>query len=909
MELDHFFVAMKSAIEVALDRAGNTDPTEQDIEALFDKLLPLFAPVYGVEVDDTFRPHALRLLLSRIAVRMELGTALTGNAIHQPWVDSLPIEWKCWSEYKNSLFEQGLPEGVIRTIGYDTRRILDLAGNPRSITGWDRRGLVLGHVQSGKTSNYSGLLCRAADAGYKLFIIIAGIHENLRSQTQQRIDAAFIDLAPGDMRPISLTTKDLDFSKDSADHRIPPRGVASSLVLVVKKNASILRNLLNWLKDNSTPGSDWADMPLLLIDDEADNASVNTNKAETDPTRINSLIRSILNTFTRSTYVGYTATPFANIFIDPERNDEMVGQELFPKDFIYCLEAPDNYTGPDTIFGNTDDKANSPYLRKIPGAEDALLPQSHKSSFEPHDIPDSLKEAVRLFILACAVRKASGAGSAHASMLVNVSHIARIQRAIGVLLDDYLDNLKNRILGSAALPGKDPALWEELQDLFEREYGKGTLEWSPIRSLLPDIAREVRVDVINNKSPDRLDYHLYRDTGLKVIAVGGYTLSRGLTLENLIISYWKRNSKAYDTLLQMGRWFGYRAGYDELCRIWMPRSAQRWYTCITGATAELRADLIDMASRGLTPEDFGLKVRNAPETLIITARNKMMAAEKRIVRPDLAGRLIETHIVRNDKEPLQRNRNVAEELVKTLIATQGNGESGALPNRLWRKVSHEFVSNFFHAFDAHKRLLHADTSYIFSWLQPLEDILRKRGQTLDWDVLLVSLATGTPIRFAGLDIIPQERSVGGRIDKTPEGITEPLPWNFDTDDLKDGWRIGNKQRVASRGIEGIPLSEDDRREAEKSARMNHKKGPEAFSGNVPDREYRKLLPRPLLMLHVINLLNKESDGQPSLLQEGVIAWGASFPPYNLEIKAAEYTVNRVWLDQFARDADDEDEED
>lgn len=909
MEFDHFFVAMKSAIEVALGNAENNDPTEQDIKTLFDNLLPVLAPVFGVKVDAAFRTNALRLLLSRIAVRMELGTALTGNAIHQPWVDSLPIEWKCWSEYKTSLFEQGLPEGVIRTIGYDTRRILDLAGNPRSIIGWDRRGLVLGHVQSGKTSNYSGLLCRAADAGYKLFIIIAGIHENLRSQTQQRIDAAFIDLAPGDMRPISLTTKDLDFSKDSADHRIPPKGVASSLVLVVKKNASILRNLLNWLKDNSTPGSDWADMPLLLIDDEADNASVNTNKAETDPTRINSLIRSILNTFTRSTYVGYTATPFANIFIDPERNDEMIGQELFPKDFIYCLEAPDNYTGPDTIFGDTDDEPVSPYLRDIPKTEDALLPQSHKSSFEPYDIPDSLKEAIRLFILACAARKANGAGSAHASMLVNVSHIAKIQKAIGVLIDEYFQDFKNRILASAALPDKDSAFWVQLQELFEREYGNGTLEWSSIRSLLPDIAREVRVDVINNKSPDRLDYHLYRDTGLKVIAVGGYTLSRGLTLENLIISYWKRNSKAYDTLLQMGRWFGYRSGYDELCRIWMPRSAQRWYTCITGATAELRADLIDMASRGLTPEDFGLKVRNAPETLIITARNKMMAAEKRIVRPDLAGRLIETHIVRNDKEPLQRNRNITEDLVKTLIATQGNGEPGALPNRLWRKVSHELVSNFFHAFDAHKRLLHADTSYIFSWLQPLEDILRKRGQTLDWDVLLVSLATGRPIRFAGLDIIPQERSVGGRIDKTPEGITEPLPWNSDTDDLKDGWRIGNKQHVASRGIEGIPLSEDDRREAEKSARINHKKGPEAFSGNVPDREYRKLLPRPLLMLHVINLLNKESDGQPSLLQEGVIAWGASFPPYDLEIKAAEYTVNRVWLDQFARDADDEDEED
>ncbi len=906
MDLSPFFAAVKSAIESRFKSQGLSKPQEVDLAQAFDQIAPIIAPLFDLTLDDNLRANGLRAMQARIAVNMETGTALVDRrSAHKEWVREKNFAWDCWESYEGSLYENGLPEGVVLAIGHDTFRVLDLLGDPSLHSDWDRRGLVLGHVQSGKTSNYSGLLCRAADAGYKLFIIIAGIHENLRSQTQDRINAAFVDLAPPAKRPISLTTKDGDFARNLAEQRIPHQAVGTSLVLVVKKNAKILENLQNWLRDNSRPGSDWADMPLLLIDDEADNASVNTNNADQDPTRINGLIRSILSIFRKSSYVGYTATPFANIFIDPTRSDEMVGQELFPRDFIYCLEAPDNYFGADRVFMREDETAESLFLRDIPTDEDDLLPRSHRSSFSPSQLPASLVEAIRLFLLACAVRNCQGAANKHISMLVNVSPYARVQRSIGLLTNQNLEETRRRVLASACMPGMDQNYWAELEALYQMEFGNSEVPWPTVRRALPEAIRTVRVVVINSGSQDRLDYKAYDATGLKVIAVGGYTLSRGLTLENLTISYWKRNSKAYDTLLQMGRWFGYRDEYESLCRIWMPLEAQGWYEHIAEASLELRDDLIDMSRRGFTPEDFGLKVRNHPETLIVTARNKMRAAEPRTVRPDLGCRLLETHVVCNDAKTLSDNLSATERL---LIRIQETGD-GILPqedgvHRLWRQIPHEWVSTFFHEYKAHRRLLHADNDYLMAWLRALQEALERRGEQLAWDVLLVSLNQPQSPRFplAGIEIGLQDRTVGGKVLRG-----RVTTWDQSTDDLMDGWRISSKQRVASRGVEKYPLSSEQRHRAETESQRKNK-------NNVPDLEYRKLLSRPLLMLHVIDLKypkeHNPDEAPQSSLHRGLAAWGASFPQYgDLRIQAREYTVNRVWLEQFELSrADDEGED-
>jgi hypothetical protein len=903
MDLSPFWSAVKSAVEAQLAKLGRTSPEEADLKDALERVLPTLAPVFNVTVDDALKDAALRTMLTRIAVNMQTGTALIDRIPHAPWVDKREINWGCWLAYEGYLFEKGFPGSVVRAIRDDTHRILELLGDPKSNSDWDRRGLVLGHVQSGKTSNYAGLISRAADAGYKLFIVIAGIHENLRNQTQQRIDSTFVELAPPASRPISLTTPEEDFSRPRADQRIPPQGVGTSLVLVVKKNARILTNLLTWLRDNSRPGSDWADMPLLLIDDEADNASINTNKDEYDPTRINGLIRAILNIFKKSSYVGYTATPFANIFIDPERNDTMAGQDLFPRNFIYCLEAPDNYLGPDKLFMEEPES----FLQDVDDAE-GVLPRSHRSTFAPDELPGSLLESLKLFLLACAIRTRQGASGTHMSMLVNVSPYAAVQRRVCLFIQEKVEFWRNIIKASAFMPGQDTDFWAGMQALFEREYSDCGVPWRDIRQILPEVVQPIKALVINSKSPDRLNYSDNKETGLKVIAVGGYTLSRGLTLENLMISYWNRNSKAYDTLMQMGRWFGYRDDYEPLCRILMPADAQGWYAHIAEASMELRADLLEMSQRGMTPEDFGLKVRNHPESLIITARNKMRAGKSMTVRPDLGGKLIETHVVWRDAAILSGNLQAMQRLVQSL-KDSGDGELqvGEKGSRLWRSIPYEPIKDFFHEYNSHRSLLHADSDYLFAWLDALQESLIRKGSKLSWDVLLVSLEKVPDkrrYRMGGIEIGKQDRTVGGRIERVP-GQSRPSLFPYDPvfDDLRDAWRIGSKQRVASRGIEKAPLSDEVIATVREGARIAGEK-------NVPDLKFRRQLERPLLMLHVLDLYaDKDHDAVP--VSQDVAAWGASFPAYgDLEIQAREYTVNKVWLEQFgpARDAEEEEED-
>ena len=900
MDLSPFWSAVKSAVAAQL--VGNTSPDEVEVKAALEIVLPAMAEIFRIPVDDALNDAALKTMLARIAVNMQTGTALIDRIPHQPWVETRNLEWGCWDAYEGYVLEKGFPGAVVRAIRDDTHRILDLLGDPLVSNDWDRRGLVLGHVQSGKTSNYSGVISRAADAGYKLFIIIAGIHENLRNQTQHRIDEAFIRLAPPTRRPISLTTPEDDFSRIRAEQRIPPQGVGTSLVLVVKKNTIILNNLLNWLKDNSGPGSDWADMPLLLVDDEADNASINTNKPENDPTRINGLIRSILNIFKKSSYVGYTATPFANIFIDPEQNDVMAGQDLFPRNFIYCIEAPSNYIGPESIFLDEDNF----FLRVIDDAV-SILPRSHKSSFSPNYIPDTLSEAIKLFLLACTIRAQQGVGNSHMSMLVNVSPYAAVQLNVRRLIDEELVRLRNIITNSALMTKQYTDFWIELQDLFVREYADCGIPWNDIRSAMPDAIQTIKTFTINSKSGDRLNYLDYKNIGLKVIAVGGYTLSRGLTLENLVVSYWNRNSKSYDTLMQMGRWFGYRDDYESLCRVWMPYDAQGWYAHIAEASLELRADLLDMSRRGMTPEDFGLKVRNHPETLVITARNKMRSGETRTVRPDLSKRLIETHVICREMSILETNRNALKRLIQSnLSLSEGEKLRGEKGSHLWRSIPHENVKNFFHEYRAHLSLLHADHDYLFAWLDALEEAIKRKGGKFTWDVLLVSIPTAEEeqrCNLEGIDIGKQVRTVGGRILREPGKPPIFLPYDPDLEDIKDAWRIGNKQRVASRGIEKAPLSKEEIDAAALESRLAGEK-------NVPDHRFRGKLKRPLLMLHVIDIYRDAKERSEPPLCKDAVAWGASFPDCsNLSIQARDYTVNKVWLEQFGPSAEIEEEED
>ena len=390
--------------------------------------------------------------------------------------------------------------------------------------------MVVGHVQSGKTANYTGLICKAADAGYRLIIVIAGIHNNLRNQTQARIDEGFIGRDTGKSQetkkggakhiigvghfdpnntPVSLTNTLRDFNKATAStntgeidsYKVP-------VVLVIKKQSNTLRNLLQWLKDNSARGDrEMIDQPMLLIDDEADNASINTKYNKEEVTTTNRLIRELLNTFHRSCSVGYTATPFANIFIDPDQDDEMLAEDLFPKDFIIGLDAPSNYSGGKKVFveGLPDDE-DPTWLRYVEDNED-ILPVKHPQDFVMEALPDTLVKAVRAFVLTAAIRSLRNQEHKHCSMLVNASFRNPIQLQLRNRLHEVLQRIQNavRVNGSTGSKGlADPEI-ATLKEVWESEFKKAYSSWDEIQVALHEAIAAAQVVLVNYKSTDVLN--------------------------------------------------------------------------------------------------------------------------------------------------------------------------------------------------------------------------------------------------------------------------------------------------------------------------------------------------------------------------------------------------------------------
>src|SRR5690554_4426252 len=417
------------------------------------------ASSYFSKMDEAIIENIARSIEYKEGIKAGLGAIVDADDNFEPWLDDAKsnIEPFYWTRYKKLLIKSGLPRDVVTATDTVTDKILSRLGNPDKNSQWDRRGMVVGHVQSGKTANYTGLITKAADAGYRLIIVIAGIHNNLRNQTQARIDEGFIGRDTGLTKkiigvgridsgntPVSLTNTLRDFNKDTAytntseidSYKVP-------VVLVIKKNHRTLANLLDWLKDNSARGDrEMIDQPMLLIDDEADNASINTAYNKNLITKINGQIRDLLNMFHRSCYVGYTATPFANIFIDPDEDDEMFNEDLFPRDFIIGLDAPTNYFGPSKVFidGMPEDVAPV-WLRYINDNED-IIPVKHKIDHNLDVIPQSLLMALRAFVLSRTIRDLRGAQSSHCSMLVNASRFTAVQSKLRNRIHEALDRIK-----------------------------------------------------------------------------------------------------------------------------------------------------------------------------------------------------------------------------------------------------------------------------------------------------------------------------------------------------------------------------------------------------------------------------------------------------------------------------------
>jgi hypothetical protein len=735
--------------------------TDTEINSAISKVKILYPDIDEVTVKSK--------LAEIYSLQIEPFQILQGQARRMFWLSDFkannPSVWLFWERYKSYLItREGYAPEVVRRLDELTDKILDNTFNPQlSNMQVCKKGLVVGQVQSGKTSNFTGLICKAADAGFNLIIVFAGILDDLRSQTQNRLDKGFLGFSTSDINNIrtsrdkigvgfidnsviahSLTTVLSDFRVQTANAIGVNFQTTDPILFVVKKNGRIMNNLYNWLQQRNT------DMKsVLIIDDEADNASINTNKEDFEPTAINRNIRNILSLFKRSAYVGYTATPFANIFISPREEDD-----LFPRDFIINIPTPPHYIGPEKVFGTSiiPDENNDDLLPIVFPISDYrnFVPEKHKideaDDITFSDIPHSLKTAIKCFVITCAIRIARNQESEHNSMLIHISRFKAWQNRIKELVEQLFNYYKQEI------EANDPNIYEEFRKILEEDtanyksYTTITTEiqnssftainndiyvhsWESVKPLLHRAVQKIEIKALNGSSGDSLTYDRHPD-GYSVIAIGGNKLSRGLTLEGLSISYFLRASKMYDTLMQMGRWFGYRPGYVDLCRLFTSEELNSWFRHITIASEELRAEFNYLAESGGTPDNYALKVRTSPG-LLITSPLKMREATD--IQISWAGRLIETYALPRDKGSKKSNLVETDKFIASL------GSPKQIDNDfLWQNVSPQAICNYLAKFkiaDSMKKKV--DLDLIIQYIQNLESNL---GELKSWRVVLVNIS-------------------------------------------------------------------------------------------------------------------------------------------------------------------------
>jgi hypothetical protein len=761
-------------------------PTKEKIREAVSQALLVYSKKEKPE--DIEEETLIRDLETSYNVWMPEGTILEDKKDHLPWLPDrrAEINWDFWNRYRDYLKnEKGWAPTTIDRLDQLTDSILERLEEPQRSEEWSRRGMVVGQVQSGKTSNYTGLISKAVDAGYKIIIVLAGSHNSLRSQTQLRIDEGFLGwdsqnnrafdkgnrfIGAGLIRtskplralPVTSSADNGDLSKKIAEQCGAAPGGSDPILMVVKKNKNVLTNLVRW-------ASNWADKnvqgrkiikdsPLLVIDDEADNASVNTKEVkldetgipleQQDPTAINKLIRRLLHSFEKTAYVGYTATPFANIFIHPQVKTDEDGDDLFPRHFIVNLPAPSNYIGPVQVFGldsnsvvdslgDLEDFTGLEIIRTVKD-QDEWIPTNHKKDHVPPHLPESLKEAIRVFVLSCAVRFWRGQKTDHNSMLIHVTRYTDVQGWVTKLVLDELTSLHRQLRYS------EGSALDQVLSKFEYLWNKdfvptskliiGTKlqphvpmpEWEDVKPLLYQVAAKIQVKKINGTAKDVLDYW-GSPNGLNIIAIGGDKLSRGLTLEGLSVSYYLRASKMYDTLMQMGRWFGYRPDYLDVCRLYTTDELVEWYKHITVASEELRNEFDYMADMGATPEEFGLKVRTHPTGLIITGANKMRNGT--VMKLSFAGAISETYLFGKDENIIRQNLQATEDLISGL-----GTYTIAKNNFIWKQVESNKIIDFLSNYQSHKNARLANTKILVEYIQSQN----KSAELESWAVALIS---------------------------------------------------------------------------------------------------------------------------------------------------------------------------
>ncbi len=759
---------------------------------------------------------------------------LADNSDHEDWFNpdtNLPLkrdfDWHFWKHYREYLvIKKKWPTQVVNSLDRFSSLVLGKLEDPFRDGNWDRRGMVVGNVQSGKTANYTALITKATDAGYKLIVVLAGVHNSLRSQTQERLNEELLGYDMDEIQKSTGQEKRIGVRRMFTSHRVVntltssaangdfktatarvagiiPSTTGDPIILIIKKHVSILRNLIGWATSLGVPDSQGRkvvqDIPLLLIDDECDYASVNTKKPERDeygnineewdPAKTNQRIRELLSSFSKSIYVGYTATPYANIFIHKEDPHPKYGADLFPKHFLISLPQPTNYIGPELVFGlqrDPDTRLQAieplPLVREVSDSSD-YIPASHKSNYSVAALPESLKEALKNFILVCAARRIRSTGVPHNTMLVHVTRFTLVQRQVYDFIEAEIKSFTARIMSGTDQLVDFRNLWETdfiptSVNMKSRDFKDAKIhDWEEIKEHLLEAIRNIKIKGVNGDIGDTLDYRQaelktreridkgemvpWVDRGVSLIAIGGDKLSRGLTLDGLSVSYYLRSARMYDTLMQMGRWFGYRDGYNDLCRICTTGELIDWYRHIALANRELKNEFDYMEAIGSSPEKFGLKVRNHPGRLAITSAGKARATER--MRITFAGRCLRTIVF--DPRNNEKNWKALEILVQGIGRAPDKKLDPSKPRYHWTGVEADHVVRFLRSYatqEEAKRVV--DPNRIADYI----DKQLPKNELIVWHVVVVSNTPQKAVHFVKLGDIEI-----GSVQRTPLRANEP----------------------------------------------------------------------------------------------------------------------------------------
>lgn len=894
-----------------------------------------FNHLYNVSVKEFQSVNPIEIDPSLSLTKKNFNTWLTEERKQQLHYDYI-------NRYLTYLSKRGRSEKVVDEIKTSSEKILSKLGDPKSETPFYVKGLVVGSVQSGKTGNFNAVINRAIDCGYSLIIILSGIMEDLRSQTQLRIEEdvigeGSIDISKdtkgykgvgiirkfgeqGDQtvrQVFSITSYKSDFKKSVKDTDF---SLNNKNILVCKKNTGVLKNLLIWLSDYLNENKEKHDIPFLIVDDEADNASLNNlgKKGVDYASKINGHIRALLNLFTRKTYLGYTATPFANVLqdrnglgalrwpvsykVNGQSIDKDFGQvdNIFPDDFIELLNTPSNYIGAKQIFETVlNDSIKIPLVEIVYDAviefpsrtlkDDGSERATTRNDEFPVRLPKSLEEATQCFVLGIALRLSrvadmtdSGFLNPHNTMLVHISRFIPWQNRTKALLEIYILKLEEDINND--LPNNKKLIFGTLEKTWNKYYS--TIVQN-IRAYLPegytdeflvpktffevkrhliDAVKGIEIKAVNSETGDKLQY--VKDSsgnGKKIIAVGGNRLSRGFTLEGLTINYFIRNTNYSDTLLQMGRWFGYRPGYLDSCKIFTTLDAVQKFDSTTRAIEELEAEFIKMNRLHKTPQDFVLRVRKHPGTLKITRPS--ILKNTKVVNWSYQDQLVQsTRFKINDPDRISQSWEGFKSFIKE--------KSGAI----------SYDGSFFRLYLNFNQLIeflnlpNTFEDFEIPSIVKFIELCAAKNKLKNWTIAIKANGEGGGLKKGKTEL---SNDIGLSVRSGPKPESTYFREQFITKGIFSA--AGKSANIVSSGSDfSILLSEDQKNTAvanfrsERSDYYKEKNIPDyakrALSVTVPERVYREIMPddHALLVIYLMDLKTVFREGTQDVEMDNMV---------------------------------------